>query len=482
VEHRGPLRVVGWEGMTVSGNIVEALGVHGDGAASPIVFLTLKRALAAGAGLLDSLPIGVYTCDREGLLVQHNRKAAELWGRSPAPGEALSESPMRDVLATGRPVRDREAVVERSDGSRATILANVDPLFDDDGTLIGAVTCFQDITDFKRAGALLRDQEQSFRDLLEALPAAIYTTDAKGKVTFFNRAAAELAGREPKLGEDEWCITWRLYQSDGMPMPHDECPMAQALKRNEAIRGAEAIVERPDGARFPMIPYPTPLRDADGKLIGAVNMLVDISERKKAELQQKALVDEVNHRVKNTLATVQSLAGQTLRGVVPNAVRDAFEARLLALSRVHDLLARQQWECAELETILKDVFAPYRQGRADRIRLGGGAVRLSPRAALTLAMVLHELATNAAKYGALSAPEGTLTVTWRVEESSQNRDLHIEWQEAGGPPVEVPRATGFGSKLLKRGIEQELGGAARIAFDPEGVRCTIDIALPLSDG
>jgi PAS domain S-box-containing protein len=458
------------------GKIVEALDIQGDRGPSPIASLTLKRALVDGKGLLDSLPIGVCTCDCQGLLVQYNRKAADLWGRSPAPGEVLPEYSMAEVLETGQSVRDREVVVERPDGSRITVLANIDPLFDNDGTPIGGVSCFQDITEFKRARALLRDQEQSARDLLEALPAAIYTTDAKGKLTFFNRAAAELAGREPRLGEDEWCVTWRLYNADGTPLPHDQCPMAQALKRNEPIRGAEAIVERPDGARFPMIPYPTPLHDADGNLIGAVNMLVDISERKKAELQQKALVDEVNHRVKNTLATVQSLAGQTLRGGgVPKDVRDAFEARLLALSRVHDQLAGEQWQCAELETILKDVFAPYRNGRADHIRLGGATLRLPPKLALTLAMVLHELATNAAKYGALTAPEGTLTVTWRVDDA---RNLHIEWQEAGGPPVEAPKTTGFGTKLLRRGIEQELGGLSQIAFERAGVRCRIDIPLP----
>jgi PAS domain S-box-containing protein len=465
------------EGLAFSGQGVDSLGIQSDRSPSPIASLTLRRALVDGKGLLDSLPVGVYTCDRDGLLVQYNRKAAELWGRSPANGDTSPDSPIRQVLETRQPIRDHEMPVERSDGSRRTILANIDPLFDDDGTtLIGAVTCFQDITEFKRAQTRLRDQEQSFRDLLEALPAAVYTTDAKGKVTFANRAAATLAGREPKLGEDEWCVTWRLYHADGRPMPHDQCPMAQALKRNEAIRGAEAIVERPDGARFPMIPYPTPLRDADGNLIGAVNMLVDISDRKKAELQQKALLDEVNHRVKNTLATVQSLAGQTLRGgAVPKVVHDTFEQRLLALSRVHDQLAREQWECAELETILKDVFAPYREGRADRIRLGGAAVKLRPRTALTLAMVLHELATNAAKFGALAASEGTLTVTWRVDES----DLHIEWQEAGGPPVEAPTGSaGFGTKLLKRGVEQELGGCAQLAFARAGVRCRIDIPLP----
>lgn len=124
--------------------------------------------------------------------------------------------------------------------------------------------------------------ETQFRALLDALPVAIYVTDAVGRITYYNQAAAELAGRRPELGTDEWCVSWRLYTPDGRPLPHDQCPMAVALKENRAVRGEEAILERPDGTRIPFTPYPTPLRDASGKLIGGVNMLLDISERKVA--------------------------------------------------------------------------------------------------------------------------------------------------------------------------------------------------------
>ncbi|MGO8916012.1 MAG: PAS domain S-box protein [Stellaceae bacterium] len=123
------------------------------------------------------------------------------------------------------------------------------------------------------------EREWWYRNVLDALPAAIYATDAAGRITYYNQAAADLAGRRPELGKDEWCVTWRLYWPDGTPLPHDQCPMAVALKENRAIRGAEAILERPDGTRVAFLPYPTPLRDASGALIGAVNMLVDVSER-----------------------------------------------------------------------------------------------------------------------------------------------------------------------------------------------------------
>ena len=129
----------------------------------------------------------------------------------------------------------------------------------------------------------LEEREQHLRDLLEALPAAIYMTDADGRITFYNEAAVALAGRRPEMGQDQWCVTWRLYQPDGTPLPHDQCPMAIALKENRPVRGTEAVAERPDGTRVLFMPFPTPLRDTSGALVGGVNMLVDLSHRQPTE-------------------------------------------------------------------------------------------------------------------------------------------------------------------------------------------------------
>ncbi|MGH7029248.1 MAG: PAS domain S-box protein, partial [Stellaceae bacterium] len=136
-----------------------------------------------------------------------------------------------------------------------------------------------------------------FRQLLEALPAAVYTTDAEGRLTFYNQAAVEFSGRRPELGSDRWCVSWRLYRPDGTFLPHDECPMAIALKEDRPIRGVEAVLERPDGTRIHFIPFPTPLHDASGALTGAVNMLVDISEQKSAEEVQQRLNETLERRV-----------------------------------------------------------------------------------------------------------------------------------------------------------------------------------------
>jgi PAS domain S-box-containing protein len=149
------------------------------------------------------------------------------------------------------------------------------------------------------------------RTLLDVLPAALYMTDADGKVGYYNPAAVELAGREPELGSDEWCVTWKLYWPDGSPLPHAKCPMAAALKENRPIRGLEAVAERPDGTRVPIVPYPTPLHDASGTLVGAVNMVIDISDRKRAEdiaLRLASIVESSD----------DAIYSQDLNGIITN--------------------------------------------------------------------------------------------------------------------------------------------------------------------
>jgi PAS domain S-box-containing protein len=162
-------------------------------------------------------------------------------------------------------------------------LAHASPIHDDAGKLIGAVNVVLDITQQWQAEQTLKEGERRFREMIDALPAPIYTTDAEGRLTHFNPAAVEFSGHTPELGTVRWCVSWKLYYPDGSPMPHDECPMAVALKEGRAVRGAEAIAERPDGARVWFQPYPTPLRDDEGRIVGGINMLMDITERKKNE-------------------------------------------------------------------------------------------------------------------------------------------------------------------------------------------------------
>ena len=211
----------------------------------------------------------------------------------------------------------------------------------------------------------------------------------------------------------------------------------------------------------------------DGGVRRLAGVSLDITERKRAEERQKLLVNELNHRVKNSLATVQSIAAQTLRSVAaPEFFRDAFETRLIALSQTHDLLTRESWAGASLREVF-DVELHAIAGE-DRVRFDYPAdVRLNPKAAVALGMGIHELATNAVKYGALSTPDGRVAVTWSFEDGV----LRLTWTESGGPPVTPPARRGFGARLLERGLSAELSGGVELTYDTTGLIC--QMALPL---
>jgi len=226
------------------------------------------------------------------------------------------------------------------------------------------------------------------------------------------------------------------------------------------------------------MPFPTPLRDGSGNVTGAVNMLVDIGERHRAEAKQRVLVDELNHRVRNTLAIVQSIAGQTLRCTPePDDFVHNFERRIVALGKAHDLLSQSQWTGVGLAELLGQELAPFLDGGADRLVLEGEDVTLSPRIALALGMVMHELAANAAKFGALSTERGSLGLRWKIGGEATQPRLSLAWLEGGGPVVATPLGRGFGSRIMERNIERDLGGALRLSFPPEGVRCDIEFPL-----
>lgn len=337
----------------------------------------------------------------------------------------------------------------------------------------------RDITERKRLALANREAEQRLRNLLDALPTAVYTTDAKGVITYFNQACVELAGRVPQIDVDEWSVVWRLCRPDGTVIEPGTCPLAVALTENRSFHAVEALAQRPDGSSVPFLGYPAPLRNNAGEVIGGVNMMVDITERKVAEDHRQLLLNELNHRVKNTLATVQSIAAQSFRRDIHNQSYPWFEGRLIALSKAHDVLSRENWQAADLHEVVDQVAAPFQAPGQQRFATQGPALRLRPKHALALAMALHELCTNASKYGALSTPLGQISLHWNVIKSDESSLLRIQWEEAGGPQVDPPMRKGFGSRLLERGLAGELNADVRLAYLKTGLVC--DIEVPLND-
>ncbi len=217
------------------------------------------------------------------------------------------------------------------------------------------------------------------------------------------------------------------------------------------------------------------MRDAAGQVVGLVGVSIDITERKRDEERLRLMVNELNHRVKNTLATVQSITSQTLRGGDP-AVQRTLEGRLQALAAVHDVLTRESWKEAYLREVIESALAPYGVQDSARFQIAGQPIRVQPRVAVATSLALHELATNAIKYGALSTQNGRVAVTWKIVDDAEPR-LHMTWVERGGPAVVTPIVRSFGTRLIERGLAQDLGGTARLDFNEEGITCTIDAKL-----
>jgi PAS domain S-box-containing protein len=557
--------------------------------------------------------------------------------------------------------------------------------------------------------------------LIDALPAAIYVTDRAGHITYFNEAAARLWGCRPKLGSDQWCGSWRLYSLDGTPMPHDQCPMAITLRQGSPVRGGTAIAERPDGTRVPFMAFPTRLRGSSGTLIGAVNMLIDISdaqraerlehrlaaivessddaiistdvkgvittwnnaaerlfgyseaeaigrpltilyppdrqkeierlerirlreridhfetvrqrkdgslvnvsltvspiselgrivgvsgivrditerkrtedalraseaelqavlnqtpfmlvrcsrdlryrfvsqayaqwidrpreevlgatiaetigartfntvrpyieqvlqgvpvdfecerefpgigrrclkvayrpeldnggnvdgwiaslldvtERKRAEQRQVLLLAELDHRVKNILAEVAVVASSTRQG--SRSIRDfvrSLDGRIQSMAAAHSLLSESGWQNVGLATLVRNQLAPY--ATRTNVTIGETDVVVNPAETQAVARVVHELTTNAAKYGALSSRGGQVSVNWDLKPNGSATNLILVWRESGGPPVPAERPSSYGTNLIRNLIPHELGGTVDLVFAAEGVNCRIEIPI-----
>jgi PAS domain S-box-containing protein len=430
--------------------------------------------------IVESSDDAIISKDLNGVIQTWNPAAMHLFGYTAEeavgqpvtmliPVDRQDEEPsILDRLRRGERIHHYETVRRRKDGSLVDISLTVSPVRDSSGRIVGASKIARDITERKEAQLKIQESEQRLQELLAAIPAAIYTTDADGKITYFNEAAVDLAGRTPTLGSDEWCVTWKLYNPDGTPLPHDQCPMAVALKQGRSIRNAEAVAERPDGTRIPFIPFPTPLRDASGKVVGAINMLIDISERRQAETQQRLLLNELNHRVKNNMQILQSLLFTSARRTKSDEARqvlDEASRRVAAMAAAQRVLygttdasrfAASEFLHAVCQTI-QQTLPPDVKITSER---ASGV--LSNDIAMPLALILNELVTNAVKYGIKDPTKEAVRVG--LTEKDGEFELYVE-DDGAGFDLDVVRKGSSGLQLVL-GLARQLRGTFEVARMP----------------
>jgi PAS domain S-box-containing protein len=340
-------------------------------------------------------------------------------------------------------------------------------LYDASGELIGAVNMLVDITDRKRA----EQSAQRLAAVVEFSDDAILTKDLDGVITSWNRGAERLFGykAEEAIGRP---VTTILIPHDRLD---EEREILGRIRRGEPVDHYETVRQCKDGSLLDVWLSVSPLKDAQGKIIGASKIARDITERRRTQERQKLLINESQHRIKNTLATVQAIATQTLRSSPDE--RDAFVARLHALAGAHDLLRDDNWHQAALNDLVGKALNAFRDKHRERFFIDGpDGIFLDAQKSSLLVMALHELATNAVKYGALSNENGQVRVVWETLADGPSKHFRLCWTESGGPPVSSPAQKGFGSLLIERALQNHLG-QARLDFNPQGLKCSIEISL-----
>ncbi|WP_442476218.1 sensor histidine kinase [Rhizobium paknamense] len=368
------------------------------------------------------------------------------------------------VLEQGETVhaKDRPFYIERY-GYPETVYFDISysPVRNERGAVLGVFCIVRETTELKRA----HDVERRLAAIIASSEDAIIGTDLDLKVTSWN------AGAESLLG-------YRREEALGMPItllfPEDESEEERSfmarIRAGERIPPRETVRRRKDGSLVDVSLTVSPIYDSLGELIGAAKIARDITDRKEAERMQAVLTRELNHRVKNLLATVTAIARQTLgRSPTGRDLSQAFEARLRSLATAHDLLTRANWEQADLSDIVTDVLAPY---PSDRFNISGPKLNLPPKAVVAMTLALHELATNAAKYGALSNATGQITISWTVTQA-ETPLLDLAWIEQDGPEVLPPASRGFGSRLIENVLSAELKGEVRLDYPASGVTCRV---------
>lgn len=434
------------------------------------------------AAIVNSSDDAIISKDLDGTIATWNRGAERLFGYSAEeaigksvtiliPADHSDEEPMiLDRIRCGDHIEHYETVRRRKDGSTVEVSLTVSPIKNGEGTVIGASKIARDIAATKHAEAALRDSEQRFRTMSDNIAQLAWTCDRFGEVTWYNQRWLDYTGLTFEEMKD-W--GWKKVQHPDhvdrvvASVEHSR-DIGEIWDDTFPLRGA-------DGNYRWFLSRAVPVRDAAGKVVRWFGTNTDITEQRDAEARQKLLVGELNHRVKNTLAAVQTIAAQSLKSTSDGELRRVFEERLIALSRTHDLLSRDSWESTSLRGLLLQELEPYRSDESTRFEVDGPDFMVKPKAALALGMAFHELATNAAKYGALSKREGQVRISWEVVRASEPSSLRLTWTERGGPPVKKRERKGFGSTVIERGLSLELDAEVRLDFEPSGLVCSIGI-------
>lgn len=441
------------------------------------------------ASILSAVPMAMYATDAEGRIVFFNRSAVSLFGDEPKLGSTdwagvdrlrapdgsaipFGKSATQAALRERRAIRGAQGIVLRADGTESRVLVYATPLFDA-GALIGGLNMIVELGEQDHSTYL----EQRLAAVVECSEDAIISKDTNGIIATWNKAAEQLFG---------YTAEEAIGRSIMMLIPDDrqqeEGAILESIRNGRPVVRYETWRQRKDGTQVPIALTVSPLRDSTGRIIGASKIARDITDQQRLREHQSLLLNEMHHRVKNVLAVAGGLVGLSARSAEsPKEMAKAVQERLGAYSRAHELTraavldgAYKSAQQTTLHALLHSIMAPYIDvnGEDPNVRVLGEDLSIDANATSSLALVLHEFTTNAAKYGALSVPAGRVTVACREKETA----LELEWIERGGPKVAGPPVRqGFGSVLAVKTVEGQLGGSLQYNWQPEGLAILLTV-------
>jgi two-component sensor histidine kinase len=435
----------------------------------------------AGMLLLSPVPI-VLLWGEDGVMIYNDAYSVFAGGRHPyllgrwAEIADFNDNVMKVGLA-GRTLayKDQELTLHRH-GRPEPVWMNLDysPVLDESGRPAGVIAIVVETTERVLAERRVAESEVRFRALVNATSDVVYRMSADWT------EMRALDGRGFLSDTESPSVAWVDEYLLPEDVPHIHAAIAEAVRFKRVFQ-LEHRVRRIDGSTGWTFSRAVPVLNDRDEIVEWFGAASDVTERHTADQHLRLVINELNHRVKNNLAMTQAIAAQTFRNADDLAQAQAkFSARIMALAQANDLLTGERWVGASLRGVLNRSVRPHCAEEPDRCRIAGPELRLSPKTALSLSMAMHELATNALKYGAWSTGEGQVSINWdRYAPRDGPERIRLEWRERGGPPVAPPQKRGFGSRLVERGLAAELGGEVTMEFQPEGLVCLVDVPLTL---
>lgn len=453
---------------------------------------------AADITLSCNLPV-VMAWGPEAQLIYNDAYAVFAGGRHPSllgmnvlvawPEVASFNQHVLDVTLAGGSLsyKDQPLVLYRN-GRAENVWLDLEytPLRDEHGVPRGFMAIVVETTARVLSERAREASDQAYRRVQEQVELALdagavigtWLWDVRGDVVTADSRFAQAFGLDPEQTAAGLPVSAFLERVHPHDLAELEVRIAQSVQRGAAFCCEYRVRQADESYRW-IEASGRCEHDAEGRPTRFPGVLVDAQERKLAELQQSILINELNHRVKNTLAIVQSLAAQSFHDATSvESAAEVFTARLISLSHAHDVLTREHWQGARLRDLVEQMARSHNFGNSPRFELEGPRVRLSPQHALSLAMALHELATNAVKYGALGDRGGGVRIQWQVDGSPEKRMLHLHWIEHGGPEVRPPARKGFGTRLIERSLGLSVDGKVSFDYLPDGLVCRMVTPLP----